>query len=61
MIDVKARVDERALVAALHALGPEHIMRFVRELLIAEDDQALLEDCADMLLKELERRASGRS
>jgi hypothetical protein len=34
------------------------VKRFVRMLLLHKDDQLLLEECADMVLEELERRAS---
>ena len=60
MIEVTAQIDERQVMSALHILGPQHVKRFILELLRTEDDQTLLEDCADLLLKELERRASGR-
>ncbi len=46
------------IVAAVHALGRERVSRLIRLLLLYNDDQKLLEDSADMILEELERRAS---
>jgi hypothetical protein len=57
MIRLLTHVDEGDVIAALHAEGHERIKRFVRQLLLYENDPVLLEDCADMLLEELERRA----
>jgi hypothetical protein len=58
MIRFTTQVEERELVAAVHALGREHVKRFIRLMLLYKDDQVLLEECADMVLEELERRAS---
>jgi hypothetical protein len=57
MIRLQTHVDEGELIAALHAEGHDHIKHFIRQLLLYENDPVLLEDCADMLLAELERRA----
>jgi hypothetical protein len=58
MIRFTTQVEERELVAAVHALGRDRVKRFIRLMLLYKDDQALLEECADMVLEELERRAS---
>ncbi|NJN52424.1 MAG: hypothetical protein HC809_12380 [Gammaproteobacteria bacterium] len=58
MIQVHAQVEEREFMAALRAEGPERVQRFILQLLLLKDDQTLLEDCADMLLRELEQRAA---
>jgi hypothetical protein len=58
MIRFTTQVEDRELVAAVHALGRDHVKRVVRLLLLYKDDQLLLEECADMVLAELERRAS---
>ena len=58
MIRLTTQVEDRELVAAIHALGRDRVKRFVRLLLLYKDDQLLLEECADMVLEELERRAS---
>jgi hypothetical protein len=58
MIRFMTQVEERELVAAIHGLGREHVKRFTRMLLLYKDDQLLLEEIADMVLEELERRAS---
>jgi hypothetical protein len=58
MIRFTTQVEERELVAAIHALGRDRVKRVVRLLLLYKDDQLLLEECADMVLEELERRAS---
>jgi hypothetical protein len=58
MIRFTTQVEDRELVAAVHALGRERVKRFIRLMLLYKDDQALLEECADMVLEELERRAS---
>ena len=60
MIRLATQIEERELVAAIHALGRDRVKRFVRMLLLYKDDQLLLEECADMVLEELERRASER-
>lgn len=60
MIRLNAQVDEREFIAALHAAGHDRIKRFIRQLLLFEDDSVLLEDCADMVLEELERRSGPR-
>ena len=60
MIRLATQIEDRELVAAIHALGRDHVKRFVRMLLLYKDDQLLLEECADMVLEELERRASER-
>jgi len=46
------------IVSAVHALGRERVRRLIRLLLLYRDDQQLLEESADMILKELEKRAS---
>ncbi len=58
MIRFTTQVEERELVAAVHATGRDRVKRFIRQLLLYKDDQILLEECADMVLEELERRAS---
>lgn len=58
MIRVTTQLDDRDLVAAVHALGRERVKRVIQMLLLFRDDQTLLEECADMILLELERRAS---
>ena len=58
MVRLTTQIDDRELIAALHAEGHERIKRFIRQLLLFENDSVLLEDCADMLLEELERRAA---
>ena len=58
MIRLTTQVEDRELVAAIHALGRDRVKRFVRLMLLYKDDQLLLEECADMVLEELERRAS---
>ena len=58
MIRFTTQVEDRELVAAVHALGRERVKRLIRLLLLYKDDQVLLEECADMVLEELERRAS---
>jgi hypothetical protein len=58
MIRVTTQLDDRDLVAAVHALGRERVKRVIQMLLLFRDDQALLEECADMILLELERRAT---
>lgn len=58
MIRFTTQVEDRELVAAVHALGRDQVKRVVRMLLLYKDDQLLLEECADMVLEELERRAA---
>lgn len=58
MIRLTTEVDDKELVAAVHAQGRERVKRFLRLLLLHKDDQLLLEECADMILEELERRAT---
>jgi len=58
MIRIVTQVDDMEIVSAVHALGKERVSRLIRLLLLYKDDQQLLEDTADMILKELERRAS---
>jgi len=58
MIRVTTQLDDRDLVAAVHALGRERVKRVIQMLLLFRDDQTLLEECADMILLELERRAT---
>ena len=58
MVRLTMQIEDRELIAALHGEGHEHIKRFIRQLLLFENDPVLLEDCADMLLEELERRAA---
>ncbi len=58
MIRIVTQVDDMEIVAAVHALGRERVSRLIRLLLLYKDDQKLLEDSADMILQELERRAS---
>ena len=58
MIRIVTQVDDMESVAAVHALGRERVSRLIRLLLLYKDDQKLLEDSADMILQELERRAS---
>ena len=58
MIRLTTQVEDRELVAAIHALGRDRVKRFVRLMLLYKDDQLLLEERADMVLEELERRAS---
>lgn len=60
MVRVTVDVDEREFMNALRARGNERVQQFVRQLLLIDYDQTLLEDCADMLLRELEQRASKR-
>jgi len=52
------QIDDRELIAALHSEGHDRIKRFVRQLMLFENDSVLLEECADMMLEELERRAA---
>jgi hypothetical protein len=47
MIRFTTQVEERELVAAVHALGRDRVKRFIRLMLLYKDDQALLEECAD--------------
>ena len=58
MVRITTEVDDRELVRAVHALGRDRVRRFIRLLLLYKDDQILLEECADMILEELERRAT---
>lgn len=58
MIRIVTQVDDMEIVAAVHALGRERVRRLIRLLLLYRDDQQLLEESADMILKELEKRAS---
>lgn len=58
MVRITTEVDDRELVRAVHASGREHVRRVIRMLLLYKDDQLLLEECADMILEELERRAT---
>jgi hypothetical protein len=60
MIRLTTQVDDRELVAAIHALGRDRVKRFLRLMLLYKDDQLLLEEFADMVLEELERRASSK-
>jgi hypothetical protein len=60
MIRLTTQVEDRELVAAIHALGRDRVKRFLRLMLLYKDDQLLLEEFADMVLEELERRASSR-
>ncbi len=57
MLRLNTDVDERALAAAAHAQGREYVLRLVQLLVLYGDEPQLLEDCADLLLAELERRA----
>ena len=61
MIRITAEANEREVVAALHQLGRDRVKRFIRLLLLYQDDPILLEECADMVLAELERRAEANS
>lgn len=58
MVRITTEVDDRELVRAVHAMGRERVRRVIRMLLLYKDDQLLLEECADMILEELERRAT---
>ncbi len=60
MIRLTTQVEDRELVAAIHALGRDRVKRFLRLMLLYKDDQLLLEEFADMVLEELERRASSK-
>ena len=61
MIRITAEANEREIVAALHQMGRDRVKRFIRLLLLYRDDPILLEECADMVLAELERRAEANS
>jgi hypothetical protein len=45
------------MAATVHAEGEHSVKIFVRYLLMYMGSQRLLEECADMLLEELENRA----
>ncbi len=60
MLRLISHTDEREIIAALHALGRDHVKKFVRQLMLYEDDPLLLEECADLVLAELEQRAMRR-
>ena len=51
------QLDYKEMAAAFHAEGERSVKMFVRYLLMYMGSQRLLEECADMLLEELENRA----
>ena len=51
MIRLTTQVEDRELVAAIHALGRDRVKRFVRLMLLYKDDQLLLEECAEFARK----------
>ena len=52
------QLDYKDMAAAVHAEGEQSVKTFVRYLLMYKGNQRLLEECADMILEELERRAT---
>ncbi len=51
------QLDYKEMAATVHAEGERSVKTFVRYLLMYMGSQRLLEECADMLLEELENRA----
>ena len=58
MIRITTTLDAKEIVAALHAQNRATLLEFTRDLLVSNPDSTLLEEVADLLLAELERRAS---
>jgi len=59
MIRIATRLESSEIIRALHAQPRDVLLEFARDLLVGYKDATLLEDLADMVLAELERRASG--
>lgn len=59
MIRITTSLDTEVVIKALKSLPKEDFLDFTRDLLVEHRDSELLEEVADMVLAELERRASG--
>ncbi|MEM7219170.1 MAG: hypothetical protein AAF515_12455 [Pseudomonadota bacterium] len=57
MLKITTRLNTEELVAALHAQDKGELRDFAIELLVNHPDARLLEEVADRLLAELQRRA----
>lgn len=60
MIKISTRLEDKDIVAGIHAQGREQTKSFAKELLTTHPDITLLEEMVDTLLVELERRAALR-
>jgi len=58
MIRITTSLEAKEIVAALHAQPREQLLQFAQELLTTLPDSTMLEEVADLVLAELERRAS---
>ena len=61
MIRITTSLSAAEIVKALQAQPREVLLDVTKNLLITHRDSTLLEEVADMVLAELERRASGAS
>lgn len=60
MIRITTTLSAEEIVKALQAQPREDLIKVTKELLINHRDDTLLEEVADMVLAELERRANNR-
>lgn len=58
MIRITTTLDSKEILQALQSQPRDVLLEFTEELLITYRDSSLLEEVADMVLAELERRAS---
>jgi len=58
MIRITTTLTAEEIVKALHAQPREQLLNLTKELLTTHRDSTLLEEVADLVLAELERRAN---
>ncbi len=58
MIRITTSLDTKEILQALQAQPREVLLNFTEQLLTGQQDATLLEEIADIVLAELERRAS---
>lgn len=58
MIRITTSLEAEEIIKALQSLPRDSFLEFTRDLLVNHRDSELLEEVADMVLAELERRAS---
>jgi len=57
MIRITTSLDAKEIITALHGQPRDELLQFAQELLTTLPDSTLLEEVADLVLAELERRA----
>ena len=60
MIKISTRLEDKDIIAGVHAQGRDETKQFAIQLLNTHPDITLLEEMVDALLVELERRAALR-